>query len=72
MSLPPGRRASVATISIALEETTRKRLLIRVKTVDDTLSQTCWPVGRAFTDPQMALAYLVDWIDRWSRGAVGP
>jgi hypothetical protein len=62
----------VATISIALEDSTPKRLLIRVKTVDDTLSRTCRPVERAFFDPQMALAYLGDWIDRWSRGADGP
>jgi hypothetical protein len=68
----PGRRASVATISIVLEESTPTRLLIRVKTVDDSLSQACRPVERAFFDPQMALAYLDDWIDRWSGDGTGP
>jgi hypothetical protein len=64
-------RAGLAILSIECDETTPGRVLIRIKTIDDTLAGGK-PVDRPFADPQAALDHLGEWIARWTANPSSP
>jgi hypothetical protein len=71
VSSAPSHRAGIAILSIEVEPDAPERVLIRVKTVHDTLGDNP-PDDRPFADARAALEYLGDWLERWPDGKMDP
>lgn len=56
----------MAILSIELDGSVSARPLIRITTVDDTMSQAA-PVNAPFADQRAAVDYLTDWLQEWLR-----
>jgi hypothetical protein len=65
MTPPPRHRAGMAIVRVEMEGTDRRRVLLRITTVDDVTSGERVPDGEPFASVDAAFAYARAWLERW-------